>query len=98
MSDCLSSLWIVLAGGICSFVQLSAFQRQRGFAAVLPSVTLFAAAFAASCVTVCATSPPCPRGYDLNCEGRSKEVYAVVAILLFVSWLVSTLIVGARKR
>ena len=97
-SDCLAPLRLVVLGGAISFVQLFATQKYskqagdkreqgRRLAVLLPSVgSLFAATFVASCVMFCATSPPCPRGYDLNCDGRNPEVYEAVAMGLVVGW------------
>ena len=97
-SDCLAPFRIVLLGGAISFVQLFASmgyaklardgrERNRRLAVLLSSVGfLFAAAFAASCVRVCDTSPPCPRAYDLDCGGRSREIYAAGAVGLLIAW------------
>ena len=101
--DCVAPLRILVMFAPVAFVHLAVASRyvkasndgkeQRRRLAVLLSgvVALVGATFLASCVAVCATSPPCPRAYDLNCSGSNPVMYEVATMALIVCWAASVI-------
>ena len=108
-SGCIAPLRVLLFGSALCLAQVLAShcylkravglpEQRRRFAVLFTSIVcLLGAGFAGSFALVCATSPPCPRGYDLNCDGRAPEMYQAAVTVLLVAWAACLLCEGVWR-
>jgi len=101
--DCLAPLRVYLTVAAAGFGHLAlgslylrasrdrVERQRRAIVVIFGLCALSGAAFLASCVSVCATSPPCPRSYDLNCNGENPVFYQLGAVVLVAAWFVAAL-------